>query len=332
VNRRIPLGRPCKDRQLSRSCLRDLEPLLTEARSLGAGDGVLRMRGLIRVSRPPTYREVAAGLGITSGPVSNWVGNFEGEGPEGWRTKPHPGRPAERTEEELWVLDEGVDAGALASGFPPDKWEARRVASVIRSHLGVGYQPHPVAKLRRARGLGVPKPQRVVALTDAAAPYRGETEVKPQSARRARRKAAPSFFEEELTRATPGTVQRPGACVGQTPKCPTFGRYNGVKAFGAVSGRGGFRYRSTDDYLIFIIDGAPYHQGEAVKDFAQAPHHQIALYYLPGYSPEQNPPEHVWNVFRKHPPHNRCFTSTDEPQVARSGFSFIITRACLTRY
>lgn len=144
------MGRPCKDLQLSRSCLRDLEQLSAEAKSLGACDVVLRIRGLIMVSRQHTYREVAACGGVTSGTVANWVGNFECEGPEGLLTKPHPGRPAELTEAELLVLDDGVDAGALAAGFPNDWWDARRVASVIRSHFGVGDHPHHVAKLLRA--------------------------------------------------------------------------------------------------------------------------------------------------------------------------------------
>ena len=82
------MGRPCKDLQLSRSCLRDREELSAEAKSLGACEVVLRIRGLIRVSRQHTYREVAAWLGVTSGTVSNWVDNFEREGYAGLLTKP----------------------------------------------------------------------------------------------------------------------------------------------------------------------------------------------------------------------------------------------------
>src|ERR687891_595033 len=98
------------------------------------------------------------------------------------------------------------------------------------------------------------------------------------------------FFEDEMTLATQSTVQRTWARVGQTPQCRTFGRYKGIKAFGAISGQGGFRYRvqldyfsqetfraflmafraSTEGYLIFILDGAPYHKGEAITDFVEA--------------------------------------------------------------
>jgi transposase len=335
------MGRYCKGLQLSPSCLRDLEELSQEAKSLGAADAVLRIRGLIMVSRQHPYREIASCLGVTIGSLSNWVSRFEQAGYEGLLTQPRSGRPAELTEEELWLLDDLVDAGALACGFPNDLWDTRRVALVIRSLFGVSYHPHHVAKLLRARGFSVQKPQRVLALADAAAQYRWETEEKPWIAQRARLKAATIFFEDEMTVATQSTVQQTWARVGQTPQLSTFGRYKGVKAFGAVSGLGVFRYRVqldyfsqetfraflvtfravTDGYLILIIDGAPYHKGEAVRDFVQEPRNEMELYHLPGYSPELNPQEHVWKIFRKQHTHNRCFTSTGETlMAARSGF------------
>ena len=104
------MGRPGKELHLTQSCLRDLEELSAEAKSLGACDVVLRIRGLIMVSRQHTYREVAACLGVTSGTVSNWVGSFEQAGYEGLLTRPRPGRPAELTEEQpcpIWNLSSG---------------------------------------------------------------------------------------------------------------------------------------------------------------------------------------------------------------------------------
>ncbi len=149
----------------------------------------------------------------------------------------------------------------------------------------------------------------MLALADAAAQYRWETEGTPQIARRARRKAATIFCEDEMTLATQSPGQRTWARVGQTPHCPTFGRYKGVNAFGAVSEPGGLRYRvqwdycsqatfraflmtcraATDGSLIFILDGAPYHKGDAVIDCAQEPRNERELYYLPGYKPGTEP-------------------------------------------
>src|SRR5215510_10503870 len=334
------MGRPCKKLHLSPSHLRNLEGLSTPAKSLGCWDVVLRIRGLVRVPRPYPDREVAACLGVPSGTVSNWVANFEQPGYDGLLTSPRSGRPAEWSEEEWLLLEDWVDAGASASGFPNDWWDTRRVASLIRAQFGVSDHPHPVAKLLRARGFRVQTPPRLLALADAAEQSRWEIETKRPIGRRAIRQDATVFFEAEMTLATQGTIGRTWSRVGQTPENKTFGRQKGVKAFGAVSGSGMFRYRvqlsyfsqetfraflvsfrdSTDGYLILIIDGAPYHKGEAVRDFVQAPRNEIELYRLPAYSPELNPQEHVWKVLRKQYIHNRSFTSTNETlTAARSG-------------
>jgi transposase len=245
------------------------------------------------------------------------------------------------SEEELLLLDDLVDAGALASGFPNDLWDTRRVASVRRSHFGVSYHPHHVAKLLRARGFSVQRPHRLLALADAAEQYRWETETKRQIGRRAIRQGAPVFFEDEMTLATQRSVGRTWSRGGRTPEHKTFGRHKGVKAFGAVSGSRLFRYRvqlnyfsqetfraflaafrdSTDGNLILVIDGAPYHNGEAVRDFVQDPRNQMELYRLPSYSPGLKPHEHIWKIFRKQSVHNRSYKKTTETlTAARSGF------------
>jgi transposase len=335
------MGRGCKGLHISHKALRDLEELSQEAKRECQPDMLLRICGVIMVSRHHSYREVAGCLGVTIGTVANWVRTFTHEGAVGLWTKPRTGRPAELTEEELGLLEEWVEAGAQAWGFPNDLWDARRVATLIRAQFGVCYHPHHVAKVLRARGFSVQKPQRVLALADAAAQYRWETHTKPQIARRARVQDATIFFEDEMMVATQSTVQRTWARVGHPPQCQTFGRAPGVKAFGAISNRGHFRYRvqldyfshatfrafllafraATDGYLILILDGAPYHKGAAIQDFVQEPRHAMEVYHLPGYSPHLNPQEHVWKVFRKHYTHNRCFATTAETLAAtRSGF------------
>jgi transposase len=344
------MGRHCRGLQLYPGSLRDLEELAVEAKVAGACDVVLRIRGLIMVSRNHTYRETAACLGVTSGTVSNWVNNYLSTGYEALLTQPRAGRPAALTEEELSVLDDLVDAGAVASGFPNDVWDARRVGAVIRSHFGVSYHPHHVARLLHARGFSVQKPQRVLALADAVAQYRWETETKPEIFRLARAKGAQVFFEDEMSLATQGTVHQTWARIGQTPNCRVFGRYKGVKTFGLVSGGGIFRYRvqtvyftqqtflaflrdfraAIDGFLIVIIDGAPYHKGADVTDFREDHRDNFGLYYLPSYSPELNPQEHVWKVFRKQQSHNCSYTSTAELLgAARGGFRSLQRSAVL---
>ena len=47
--------------------------------------------------------------------------------------------------------------------------------------------------------------------------------------------------------------------------------------------------------IFLILDGHPVHRSKAVKEFATSTGGQLRLFYLPGYSPELNPDEQVWN-------------------------------------
>lgn len=56
-----------------------------------------------------------------------------------------------------------------------------------------------------------------------------------------------------------------------------------------------------------ILDGAGYHRAELVKDWAEVMN--IALHYLPPYSPNLNPIERLWKVMNEQVRNNRYFTT-----------------------
>ena len=60
------------------------------------------------------------------------------------------------------------------------------------------------------------------------------------------------------------------------------------------------------NFMVMILDGAPSHKGKELK-FPR----NIALAFLPSYSPELNPAEQIWNVLRRDYFANRVFDSLD---------------------
>jgi len=58
------------------------------------------------------------------------------------------------------------------------------------------------------------------------------------------------------------------------------------------------------DFIIMVLDGAPSHKGKELE----VPEN-IALVFLPSYSPELNPAEQLWNVLRRDYFANRVFDS-----------------------
>ena len=52
--------------------------------------------------------------------------------------------------------------------------------------------------------------------------------------------------------------------------------------------------------ILVVWDGAPIHRGQVVKDFlANGGSNRIRLERLPGYAPELNPDEGVWNYLKR---------------------------------
>jgi transposase len=47
--------------------------------------------------------------------------------------------------------------------------------------------------------------------------------------------------------------------------------------------------------VFLIIDGQPARRAKKVKTFVESTRGQLRLFFLPGYSPQLNPDERVWN-------------------------------------
>jgi transposase len=66
--------------------------------------------------------------------------------------------------------------------------------------------------------------------------------------------------------------------------------------------------------LLIIWDGAPIHRGQPIKDFLAQAARRIHLEQLPGYAPDLNPVEGIWNYLKCRELGNVCcrdFTELD---------------------
>lgn len=62
--------------------------------------------------------------------------------------------------------------------------------------------------------------------------------------------------------------------------------------------------RDPQDHIIMVVDGAGWHKNQAM---GLPPN--LRLLFLPPYSPELNPVEHLWDELREKHFHNRAFDS-----------------------
>lgn len=94
--------------------------------------------------------------------------------------------------------------------------------------------------------------------------------------------------------------------------------------------------RKISGKLLIIWDGAPIHHGQPIKDFlARGAAKRLHLERLPGYAPELNPVEGLWNYLKRVELGNLCCTDlTDLGGALRRGKERLrhkrhILRACV---
>ena len=59
-----------------------------------------------------------------------------------------------------------------------------------------------------------------------------------------------------------------------------------------------FMRRRTSKVLL-VLDGHPAHTAKAVAQYVQSLRGRLELHFLPGYAPELNPDEFVWNHLKR---------------------------------
>ena len=51
--------------------------------------------------------------------------------------------------------------------------------------------------------------------------------------------------------------------------------------------------------LFLILDSLPAHQAKVVKNYVASTNGKLEFHFLPGYAPELNPDELVWNYMKR---------------------------------
>jgi transposase len=112
---------------------------------------------LLRAGRL-SQAEIARRMGVSRASVTRWKQRLEQEGIRGLRARPHPGRPSKLSEEQWQRLLQILGKGAIAAGFPTERWTLQRVAEVIWRECGVRYHPRSLGRCLRARGWSPQRP------------------------------------------------------------------------------------------------------------------------------------------------------------------------------
>lgn len=270
---------------------------------------------------------IAAALGVTPGAVSQWITKAVAGGIAALRHRPPPGPQPRLTAAQLAQLPGLLARGAEAFGFAGDVWTTERVALVIEREFGVRYHPAHVSRLLRAIGWSVQKPVEQATQRSEEAIKAWYQERWPALRKKAEDEGRRIVWADESGFYLLPAVVRTYAPRGQTPILRVPLSHDHLSVMSGIVG---------DDELVFLVqecafnsegvvrflqqmlsqipglllviwDGSPIHRGQPVKDFLATEEGQrLWVEQLPGYAPDLNPDEGVWNYLKRVELRNQC--------------------------
>jgi transposase len=101
--------------------------------------------------------KVARKFGVSRTTTSRWNRALSDKGVEALRKRRATGRPSRLTSEQKSEIVTIHSGGAMACGFPDDRWTTARLAEAIEKRFGIRYDQDHVGRLMHGLGLRKPK-------------------------------------------------------------------------------------------------------------------------------------------------------------------------------
>jgi transposase len=275
----------------------------------------IRLTAVQRVREGEKPSDVIRSFGLCRTTIYKWLRQDAEGGTQALRSRKATGRPpllSDRQKKQVvrWVV--GKDPRQF--GFDFGLWTRRIVADLILDRFGIELSVTSVGRLLAELGITPQKPLRRAYERDPVAIRKWIEEEFPAIRRRAKRRGADIFFLDETGIRSDTTLGRTWGARGRTPVVPTSGQRQSINGISAVSPRGAFWYdvytgnlnahrfrallkkllRGRRRPVMLVLDRHPAHIAKIIAEFVQQQRGRLELHFLPGYAPELNPDEFVW--------------------------------------
>lgn len=279
-----------------------------------------RLRAVRRVREGEKPSVIMRTYGFCRTTIYKWLRAARRGGEKALRARKHPGRrpklsPKQRLQVRRWI--NGRDPRQY--GFDFGLWTRRIVAELVKEKFKVELGVTAVGRLLSELDITPQKPLRRAYERDPVAIEHWKTHEFPKLRARAKRLGAKIFFLDEAGVRSDQVLGRTWGLRGHTPEVATSGRRQSVNAISAVNARGEFWYEIYRERLnatrfvallrnfmkrrrvpvILVLDSHPAHNAKVVAEYVQSLRGRLELHFLPGYAPELNPDEFVWNHLKR---------------------------------
>jgi transposase len=279
--------------------------------------------------------EVARLFGVSRQSVNLWVAAHRRGGGRALASGKRGRRPGEQRALKPW--QQAQIAKAIKEKNPDQLklpfflWTREAVRELIVRRFRIRLSLVTVGNYLRQWGFTPQKPLRRAFEQDAERVRRWLAQDYPAIAAAARREGAEILWADEMALRSDHAAGRSYGKRGQTPVVPAAGRRFSTNVISAISNRGRLHFRVfTSSFtgelfidflrrlcrqlggrkLYLIVDGHPVHRSGKVRAWLRAHQDELALFYLPPYSPELNPDELLnqdvkTNALGRRRPHNQ---------------------------
>lgn len=280
----------------------------------------IRIMAIKRIREGEKPSEVMRSFGLCRTTIYKWIKAAERGGIRALKSRKSSGRPPllevkQKLQVRRWMT--GKDPRQY--GFDFGLWTRQIVSELIEREMGVRLGITAVGRLLAELDITPQKPLRRAYERDPKAIEKWKREDFPRLRKRAKRLGADIFFLDEAGIRSDSALAKTWAPKGKTPVVRTSGQRQQISAISAVSASGAFWFitfkgmlngarfrdflkaflRGRRRNVFLIVDGHPAHRAKLIADFVQSCRGKLELHFLPGYAPELNPDEFVWNHLRQ---------------------------------
>ncbi len=281
----------------------------------------LRLMAMERLAEGEAASAVMASFGFCRTTIYKWQRKAKGrKGLEALRSRIGSGRPRKLTAgQERKVLGWVNGKDPRQYGFDFGLWTRAMVGRLVEKKFAVHLSLASVGQLLGRLGLTPQKPLQRAYQRDPEAIAAWKSQTWPKLAARARRNGADIWFWDESGFRADSVHGRTWGKKGQTPVVAVPGQRQTVSAASAVNAKGAFwcmtykgglnadlfvtmlglLMRRRRNPLYLVLDNLPSHKAKVVRDYVEATRGKLELHFLPGYAPELNPDELVWNYMKR---------------------------------
>jgi transposase len=281
----------------------------------------MRKQAVLQVQAGVGPETVAKAMGINRTTIYDWLAAYRKGGWSALEAKKRGGRKAKLNGRAMkWIFDTVTMKNPMQMKFPFALWTLEMVRLMIEKKFGVKLSKSSVNRLLDQLGLSAQRPLWRAYQQNPEAVESWLKKEFPKIKRQAAKEGAEIFFGDEAGVRSDHHSGTTWGAKGKTPVVSSTGARFGFNMISAVSPRGVLRFMVVEGTVgaakfiefmkrlligakgpvYLIVDGHPSHKAKMVKEWIASLDGKLKLFLLPGYSPELNPDELVWNSVKNH--------------------------------